>query len=411
MWHVDEGTLHAYLDDRERGESAGALDPDLRVRVAAHLAECDDCSARLLLAERQRARAGDILGAAVPAIETPPFEAVTPVTIPTRPRPATVSPRSRPAWMPLAWAASLVLAVGAGWMGSVLWRGGALSPAATRSLADQATEGGPADLSANALEDAGNQEQTLVRAPAAEGVAAQRQAPPAAVPSPSAESRLAVADALTREEQAVGAVTRPPGEGAAAGGVEEPAPAEKAAARAAEQPTRQAERALNAAAMRVSAAVPTPTQLAADQVSEVAQPVVEGYPGDAAVAWQDASREQAEQLLGDRLYLLIDAPIREIQTAPAARPPLVRIRQLAGQDTIELLQWPATQPGGLQAPVGGLAAAAAVAGDRPLSAGQTRYGNAFLRVPGTTHPVLLSAPTAADATSLVPRVRQARQPD
>src|SRR3989442_11997677 len=42
MSHVDEGTLHAYLD--------GALPPGERSQVDAHLAECRDCRERLAAA-------------------------------------------------------------------------------------------------------------------------------------------------------------------------------------------------------------------------------------------------------------------------------------------------------------------------------------------------------------------------
>src|SRR6266436_2119235 len=59
MSHADEGTLHAYLD----GELSGGE----RERVAAHLAECEACRARL---DEERAlvtRARDLLALAAPA--------------------------------------------------------------------------------------------------------------------------------------------------------------------------------------------------------------------------------------------------------------------------------------------------------------------------------------------------------
>jgi hypothetical protein len=67
MPHVDEGTLHAYLD--------GELPSAERKTLETHLAECASCRASL---EEQRAlieRASALLGAARPAERAaPPFE-------------------------------------------------------------------------------------------------------------------------------------------------------------------------------------------------------------------------------------------------------------------------------------------------------------------------------------------------
>jgi anti-sigma factor RsiW len=99
MPHVDEGTLHAYLD--------GELPSAERKTLETHLAECASCRASL---EEQRAlieRASALLGAARPAERAaPPFEQL-------RPR----SPKRSP-WrvrIPVAWAASIALALGLGY--------------------------------------------------------------------------------------------------------------------------------------------------------------------------------------------------------------------------------------------------------------------------------------------------------
>ncbi|MBX6366204.1 MAG: zf-HC2 domain-containing protein, partial [Gemmatimonadetes bacterium] len=69
MSHVDDGRLHAHLD--------GALSPEERVAVEAHLAECADCRADLERARRFRARARQLLALAAPdAVEPPPFDAI-----------------------------------------------------------------------------------------------------------------------------------------------------------------------------------------------------------------------------------------------------------------------------------------------------------------------------------------------
>ncbi len=98
MSHVDEGTLHAYLD--------GAIPPGERSQVDAHLAECPDCRERLAEARALIARADALLALALPVERSaPPLHEL----------------RRRPLWWrvrwPIAWAASVTLAVGIGWMG------------------------------------------------------------------------------------------------------------------------------------------------------------------------------------------------------------------------------------------------------------------------------------------------------
>jgi len=97
--HVDDGQLHAYLD--------GELPQAEAWRLEAHLGECPACRGRL---EEQRAliaRASELLAlAAPPARAAPPF------------RPAEVQPPPPVRWparQPLAWAATVVLALAAGW--------------------------------------------------------------------------------------------------------------------------------------------------------------------------------------------------------------------------------------------------------------------------------------------------------
>ncbi|HET9385652.1 MAG TPA: zf-HC2 domain-containing protein [Gemmatimonadales bacterium] len=98
MSHVDEGTLHAYFD--------GELPPSERSDLEAHIAQCAACSARLgeerALFERARALLGVTRPADRPA---PPFERVR--RAPARPWYVRTS---------VAWAASLVLALGLGYV-------------------------------------------------------------------------------------------------------------------------------------------------------------------------------------------------------------------------------------------------------------------------------------------------------
>ncbi len=141
MPHVDEGQLHAYLD-RGPGDATAS---DLAT-FESHIAVCEDCQGRLEEARRLRDRAHEILARGGPGdIEVPPFEELlarsagealgsdasdTEATDggasdggatdggivggggPT----ATLKRRWRSGNFPLAWAATVMIAVGAGWM-------------------------------------------------------------------------------------------------------------------------------------------------------------------------------------------------------------------------------------------------------------------------------------------------------
>ena len=114
MSHVDEGTLHAILDGAldalsDAGELPGGA---TAADVTEHLRTCADCQARLEAERSIRASAGVVLhDARLPDVDVPPFAGVP------------VAERARRGrWIPLGWAASILLAVGAGWWGSAAWR-------------------------------------------------------------------------------------------------------------------------------------------------------------------------------------------------------------------------------------------------------------------------------------------------
>ena len=124
MSHVDDGTLHAYLD--------GELSPAEVQGVEAHVAQCPACRGRL---DEERAlitRAGELLAlAAPPDRELPPFRA------------GDVKPLTRLWWkvrLPLAWAATVAIALG---IGTYLGRGVEQVP-----QAQTASDTRPAELKA-----------------------------------------------------------------------------------------------------------------------------------------------------------------------------------------------------------------------------------------------------------------------
>lgn len=96
MSHVDDGALHAYLD--------GELPPVERERVDTHLKGCPACQARLAEERALIERANKLLGAAAP-----PERAVPPLQQLRQPR---LIWRLR---RPLAWAATVTIAIGLGW--------------------------------------------------------------------------------------------------------------------------------------------------------------------------------------------------------------------------------------------------------------------------------------------------------
>lgn len=121
MRHITDGELHAYLD--------GALDHLTGGRgdeVREHLETCSACRERLQDEEGIRDRAQGLLDLSVPGeISLPSFEEL-------RARAEAsgdsgsgerASPPRRGLFrgMPLAWAATVVLALGVGWMGGQLW--------------------------------------------------------------------------------------------------------------------------------------------------------------------------------------------------------------------------------------------------------------------------------------------------
>ncbi len=107
MSHVDDGALHAYLD--------GELSPVEREQLEAHLADCSACRARLDEERGLVERASQLLGLA-----QPPERAAPP--------PLHQLGHPRLMWrlrMPLAWAATVVVAIGFGYvLGGGTYRGG-----------------------------------------------------------------------------------------------------------------------------------------------------------------------------------------------------------------------------------------------------------------------------------------------
>jgi len=175
MSHVDEGALHAYLD--------GALDeyPAAEAeRVRDHLARCPECADRLEWERRVREDATAILGLAVPEVTVPSLEELRAYVRSMPPSRTWASVRLHR----LGWAASVVLAVGAGWM----LRGGGVPTAPPTVGLDERLE-----LEAARRDRTGEPGQATTPYETAGGVSGRREV--AAPATSDAEAAVPVVDA------------------------------------------------------------------------------------------------------------------------------------------------------------------------------------------------------------------------
>ena len=222
MSHVDEGRLSEYLDRRTAGSTDRRIDGSTdRAEIERHLAECGECRARLEEVRAVRDRAAALLRAAAPAKVAMPQFAEIQARARARQAPRRVLTMRR--LTALGWAATIVLAVGVGWLARGSFGFGRRQPddvpgpAATTAAvtadvalqespagADPATgaPGGAAPLSRTAPPPQAAEPAEQDAAPAV----AKREAPSlAAVPSPEvrrAEPQAPVVGNLVEREQA-----------------------------------------------------------------------------------------------------------------------------------------------------------------------------------------------------------------
>ena len=117
MPHIAEADLHAWLDGALPEES-GELQS-----IQDHIESCPDCATRLQEARDLRDAARGILSSALPEGSAPSFEDIRHRAMGDARGPAEVGPgsgRMKRGWLSaqrLGWAATVMLAVGAGWIG------------------------------------------------------------------------------------------------------------------------------------------------------------------------------------------------------------------------------------------------------------------------------------------------------
>lgn len=239
MSHVDEGALHAYLD--------GALDAypaSEAAFVREHLEHCAVCAARLDQARALRDRAASVLSLVEPgAVDMPPLEELR------RRAGAGSGSVSRPGRIGrmrrMAWAASVVLALGTGWV--LRDRAPGMVDEAARTSRPEPAEPAPSPPppEAEELREAGpaeTPEAQVVDAPGAAGPAsAARLRAAESVDEPQMRTRAAEsADAAAEgREQAAAAGDPAPGASGlqAPARMEQPAPTPDSAFRVRPEPS------------------------------------------------------------------------------------------------------------------------------------------------------------------------------
>jgi len=180
MSHVDEGTLHAYLD--------GELPSPERAALESHLAQCATCRAQLAEERALLERSAALLGSARPVERAvPPFEQVRRAT-------------RRPWYVrtEFAWAASLVLAVGLGY-----YLADAIAPR------EAPANRGPAAVASTVSESVPTDPLVIARqenAPAQKSTARRPSAPPPL----EEKAQLSQADAYRRDSDVMGYAAQPP---------------------------------------------------------------------------------------------------------------------------------------------------------------------------------------------------------
>lgn len=337
MSHVDDGWIHAWLD--------GALLPDdpERVKLEAHLAECDECRARVDAEREIRDRATGILGTVAPdAVRVEPFEKMIAARKAARDAaekegreaepvpgkvdgatPITEAPRRRPRMIPLAWAATLVMAVTAGWFARSLMP---MRSVPMESAADvELTEGAV-------------QEQPSVASPVAEEEATT---PPPATPVPGAREGAELQEDPRRDAGQAGRMAFADTQAARTEAVARAQDPDAATVRRSNEETRRLAESITADEVRMDRM--TITGAAGNLIT------VPGPPDESSAAvlaniatatWVSVSEDEAAARLGRVPARIAGLPIDSLQAARHAESWLIRVVQrLESGEDAEVVQW------------------------------------------------------------------------
>ena len=379
MSHVTDGELHALLDG-----ALGDADPQVAARVEEHLASCGDCRSRLEAARALRERAGELLATTLPGADAiPTFEEIQRRTPRTSARPRDGTGRAtRRGPLSLAWAASIAIAVTAGWAVRDSWPG----PSPERF-------GNEADV---VLAESEVADELALRESAADPDSEGRRARVA-----EAQTGANAADAVAADDENVGDLRA------------ELAPAQTAELDVANEPRRQEAETPNRADESVArgAGEPVPTLPSAEKASAVATPHDLADPSQqlrkvAGPVWIRASEIDAARWLGREPVRIPGLEVGRIEITEIDGVHAVRIESVlpAGEPLWLILRPPSPVGGADAKEVSGLASEGAVAFDRRLTEADAGTASATRQLDGLA--VTLIGRVAPDSLAiLLSRIR------
>ncbi len=353
MSHVDDGLIAAWLD--------GALfagDPK-RTAFEKHLELCDECRERVEVERRIRDRAADVLRSAAPdAVRVEPFETMIAARLAARAAaeagpatrddvpgrvdsatPITSAPsRRRRRFVPLAWAASLLMAVSAGWFARMYLpaRNASFNEVAERPAAGS-------DIAPPTVAPTADALRRGAAAPVRTGAA-----PPPPTVSREAGVAAAGGGAAAARDQAVGNLAA--GEAKSALKSEaETRVADTVMAGGTMRPTEETRRLANAMMADESTRAKALLVQPASPVAFAGETA--GEPGPALDAvrtarWMPVTEAVAAERLGRAPARIEDLPVDSLGAAPYAGGWMVRVVQRLGPGdaTAEIVQWPLAVP-------------------------------------------------------------------
>lgn len=312
MPHTDDGTLHAHLD--------GELTPPEAAELQSHLATCAACRERLDAARGVRDRAHTILRRAdPPPVSMPDFATLRARrTSASAPQP-TPRPQRASRGLVLAWAASVAVALGAGWFAQELLRGGGNETVAISAYDTQIGEAAPEAMSAPP--EAATQPSVGAAQSAEGGTPLRADAPPAA--------RTFNAEVATAADAAATEDADLPAAAVAKDNVEPQQPAIAIAARAAADASEQASG---------FAAPPPPAALRGlpAAAADLGDSGAGGWPG--SDGWVAVDAEEAAARLGATLRGIPDLTIIGHAVAADGSPVARLTQRLPGGEEAEVLQ-------------------------------------------------------------------------
>lgn len=324
MQHLDDGTLQSWLD-RDRSGISG----EEAAEVEAHIAGCEACRARAAELGGTSQEVQALLASVGPRTETPPDFA----EVVRRSRRGRPSGKDGRRWMAAAWAASIALATGLGWMShDLLWPGAGDRTSTSVAEADGSVAG-----------DAGlaGSEVAAADLPANEPVLDIQTAREAEAEGSEARDAGVVGSEVAAAERAAAEAVRGEGTEVAAAEVEESVAARRALAdsdRAAEGAGVEGLVVLGLAREPLAAALRAREAVIEAGGAREARPAAPG----AREVWVPVARSHAESEAGFALLTVPGLPVLEVELGGVDGVPAVRVRQeLASGATLTLVQWEA----------------------------------------------------------------------